>query len=73
MTERQQRLEPALGVSLAIQLAGGNASALARILGVSPQSVHEWKKKGLVPANRAKRLEQIFKVPRKRFNPEIYG
>lgn len=61
------------GYDLAVSLAGGNASALARIVGVSPQAVFYWKKAGVVPTESAKKLARIFKVPRERLNPIVFG
>jgi len=51
----------------------GNASALARILGITPQAVWEWKKKGYVPAQSARKIAEIFKVSRADLNPRVFG
>ncbi len=51
----------------------GNASALARILGITPQAVWGWKKKGYVPAQSAKKIAEIFKVSREDLNPKVFG
>lgn len=50
-------------VDLAVEKAGG-ATALARALGVTPQSVWDWLVKGYVPLARAKEIEMQFGIPR---------
>lgn len=62
-----------VGVDLALEAVAGNASALARLVGVSPQSVSLWKKKGVIPPSRVKQISEIFKIPREKLNPEIFG
>ncbi len=47
------------GLHFAIQLAGSQ-SALARMLGVSPQSVQQWAVKGHVPVKRAFEIQRKF-------------
>lgn len=42
-----------------IHQAGGQA-ALARLIGVSVQAVHQWKKKGYIPAARFYSINQCF-------------
>ena len=60
-------------VEFAISQVGGNASALARIAGVTPQGVHLWKRKGVVPAAKANLLSKKLGIPRKKLNPEVFG
>ena len=57
----------------AINLAGGQ-SALARLVGVSPQLVHSWKRFG-VPPHRAVQIEAATggKVKRGELRPDIFG
>ena len=50
-------------VDAAVEKAGG-ATALARALGVTPQSVWDWLVKGYVPLARAKEIEMQFGIPR---------
>ena len=59
---------PVSGYSFAIKLVNGNASALARICGCSPQAVHQWKKTGHIPADKAKVIARTFGVPRAKLN-----
>lgn len=54
---------PDSAVLKAITAAGG-ATALARALGVTPQSVWDWRVKGYVPLARAKEIEIQFGIPR---------
>lgn len=54
---------PDSAVLVAIEKAGG-ATELARALGVSPQSVWDWRVKGYVPPARAKEIEMQFGIPR---------
>lgn len=54
---------PDSAVIIAIKKAGG-ATQLARALGVSPQSVWDWRVKGYVPPARAKEIEMQFGIPR---------
>lgn len=72
MPEKTSQRSDMTPVEYAISLVGGNASALARMLGVTPQSVFCWKKHGVIPAKRAKDLSKILGVPRKKFNPEVF-
>lgn len=68
-----RKVEGLLGPELALACVNGNASALARILGISPQAVWEWKKKGYVPAQSARKIAEIFKVSRADLNPRVFG
>lgn len=53
----------------AIEKMGGQ-SALARRLGISPQSVQQWKR---VPLRRVKRVSQITGIPREELAPELFN
>lgn len=68
-----QKKQEKTGYELALERVGGNASTLARIAGVTPQSVHLWKQSGLIPAKRAKVLERVLGIPRKALNPQVFG
>lgn len=48
-------------------------SQLARIAGVTPQSVYDWCKKGVVPPRSAKKIEKVLGIKRKDLNPEIFN
>lgn len=69
----QVREHDRTGFDYALGLVGGNASALARICGCSPQAVWQWKKTGLIPHDRAKHLAKTFRVPREKLNPVVFG
>ena len=56
----------------AVELFGGNASALARFCRVTPQAVSQWRKRGEVPLIHAIRLSREFKIPRNRLIPERF-
>ena len=71
--QSERKVEGLLGPDLALACVNGNASALARILGISPQAVCGWKKKGYVPAQSAKKIAEIFKVSREDLNPKVFG
>ncbi|WP_373753818.1 transcriptional regulator [Neisseria weixii] len=47
----------------------GNAAATAKAVGVTPPSIHEWKKSGKAPVERCVQLEKIShgKISRKQF------
>lgn len=53
--QSERKVEELLGPDLALACVNGNASALARILGITPQAVWGWKKKRVCP--RPKREE----------------
>lgn len=61
------------GIELALEAVNGNGSVLARMLGISPQSIALWKKSGVVPPKRAKQISDLLKIPREKLNPEIFG
>ena len=54
---------PDSAVLKAITAAGG-PTALARALGVTYQSIDDWRRKGCVPLARAKEIEMQFGIPR---------
>jgi DNA-binding transcriptional regulator YdaS (Cro superfamily) len=55
------------GVQLAID-AAGNASELARRLGVKVQSIQQWKR---VPDDRVLDVERVTGVPREKLRPDL--
>lgn len=50
-------------INLAID-RGGGIMRFAEALKLSHQAVFAWKKRGIVPADKALRIEQLFDVPR---------
>lgn len=54
---------PDSAVLKAITAAGGLA-ALGRALGVTPQAIQDWRRKGYVPPARAKEIEMQYGIPR---------
>lgn len=54
---------PDSAVLKAIAAAGG-PTALAKSLGVTYQSIDDWRRKGYVPPARAKEIEMQFGIPR---------
>jgi DNA-binding transcriptional regulator YdaS (Cro superfamily) len=50
------------GIDKVIDIVGSQ-SALARELGVLPQAVQRWVKRGFVPINRAALISKLYKVP----------
>lgn len=64
-------MEKSPALKEAIEKAG-SASALARLLGVTPQAVGQWKR---APAERVLLIEQVMegKVTRYDLRPDIYG
>jgi len=59
-------------IQKAIEVAGG-LSALASKLGIKPPSVHEWKARGRIPAERVLDIEAATGVTRYELRPDIYG
>lgn len=49
----------------------GGLGALAKRLGISPQAVDKWRRKG-VPAERVLTLESISGVSRSELRPDLY-
>ncbi|HKJ89242.1 MAG TPA: YdaS family helix-turn-helix protein [Gammaproteobacteria bacterium] len=60
-------------IDLACKCVGGQAE-LARRIGVRPQSIHKWRKKGVVPAERVLGIEQATgrRVTRHQLRPDLY-
>jgi DNA-binding transcriptional regulator YdaS (Cro superfamily) len=56
------------GVELAIK-AAGNASELARLLGIKVQSIQQWRH---IPAKRLLDVERVTGVPRADLRPDLF-
>ena len=56
------------GLKAAVDAAGG-VRALARLLGISFQSIQQWKK---VPAERMLEIERVTGIGRERLRPDLY-
>ena len=52
--------------------AAGSQSALARVLGCTPQNVQKWCASGRIPAERVLRVEQATGVSRHELRPDLY-
>ncbi|WP_242173919.1 MULTISPECIES: YdaS family helix-turn-helix protein [unclassified Pseudomonas] len=52
--------------------AAGGQSALARVLGCTPQNVQRWCASGRVPAERVISVEQATGIPRHELRPDLY-
>lgn len=52
--------------------AYGN-NRLAKELGVSPQAVSKWAKKGEIPPRRVPRAAKLMRVSKAKLCPELYG
>jgi DNA-binding transcriptional regulator YdaS (Cro superfamily) len=52
--------------------AVGGPTKLARLLGVTPQAVDLWKKKGVVPPRRVPMVEHLTGVPGHELRPDMY-
>ena len=52
----------------------GSQTALAKKIGVSPQSVHQWVEQGKPPGNRVIEIEKLVKgsVSRHELRPDFY-
>jgi len=51
----------------------GNASALARSLGISHAAVRKWRVLGRPPAERVLDIERVTGISRYELRPDIYG
>lgn len=51
-------------------IAAGTASELARRLGITVQSIQQWKQ---IPAKRVIEIERVTGVPRKELRPDLYA
>jgi DNA-binding transcriptional regulator YdaS (Cro superfamily) len=62
------------GIDEAIQIAGSQ-TALAQLLGLTPQAVQKWVAQGFVPAERCRSVEDALehRVSRYRLNPDVFG
>lgn len=62
------------GIEIAVRLAKGQ-SALARLLGCTPQCVQKWVKQGFAAPKQCKKIAEAFKghVTLAQLNPSIYG
>ena len=56
------------GLKAAIKAAGTKA-ALARALGITPQSIERWER---IPRDRIVEIERVLGVPRATLAPELY-
>lgn len=52
--------------------AAGSQSALARVLGCTPQNVQKWCASGRIPAERVLLVEQATGVSRHELRPDLY-
>lgn len=52
--------------------AAGSQSALARVLGCTPQNVQRWCASGRVPAERVISVERATGIPRHELRPDLY-
>ncbi|MFS2007946.1 transcriptional regulator [Duganella sp. CT11-25] len=61
-------------IEKAARLAG-NRTALANLVGVTPQAVQQWVKRGLAPAKRCLRIEAVLDSAVTRFDlrPDLFG
>ena len=66
MAQGQENLT---GFDLALSAVGGNASRLARLAGVSPQAVAQWKRTGYIPLVRVFHLSKVLGIPKSKLNP----
>lgn len=57
------------GLRLAIEAAGGSKYALAKLLGVTPQSLNTWRR---IPVQRLVDVERATGIPREKLYPELY-
>lgn len=53
--------------------AAGSQQALADLLGIKPPSIHEWRKRGKVPAERVLAVEEATGISRYDLRPDVYG
>lgn len=61
-------------IEKAARLAG-NKTALARLLGVTPQAVQQWVRRGIAPAKRCRGIESVLNggVTRFELRPDLFG
>ncbi len=58
---------------LVAQIATYGSKRLAVDLGVSPQAVSKWTKRGEIPPRRVYAAAKLLQVPAERLAPELYG
>lgn len=63
-----------IGIEKAVRLAGSQ-TALAKLIGVSPQAVQKWVEQGFAPARRCRPIEQKLSgaVTRYELSEEVFG
>ena len=63
------------GIAKAIRLAGDSQTALANLLGLTPQAVQKWAAQGVVPGDRCREVEAKLggQVSRYELNPAVFG
>jgi len=63
------------GIAKAIRLAGDSQTALANLLGLTPQAVQKWAAQGFVPGDRCREVEAKLggQVSRYELNPAVFG
>ena len=54
-----------------LKAAGGNASAIARVCGVSPQAVHLWGSR-CVPLRHVSTLCKVYKLTPHDIRPDVF-
>jgi DNA-binding transcriptional regulator YdaS (Cro superfamily) len=59
------------GLKLAMEEAGG-LRALAREIGIAPQSISQWKEKGRIPDRWLIAIEKATSVPREKLRPDLF-
>lgn len=62
------------GIKKAVCVAG-TQTALAELIGVTPQAVQKWVTQGFVPGQRCREVESALggKVSRYELNPTVFG
>jgi DNA-binding transcriptional regulator YdaS (Cro superfamily) len=59
------------GLKIAMRQAGG-LRALARKIGIAPQSISQWLEKGQVPDRWLVAIEKATGVPREKLRPDLF-
>ena len=52
--------------------AAGSGYRLAKLIGIKPPSIHDWIKKGRIPAERVLAVEAATGISRHELRPDIY-
>nr|WP_035215386.1 MULTISPECIES: Cro/CI family transcriptional regulator [unclassified Agrobacterium] len=55
---------------IALKSAANGATAIARVIGVTPQAVAQWK---AIPPEHVLKLERTFGVSRHKQRPDVFG